>query len=155
AEAVEDGVARRARSAPAPASTTTAPARLGLGRRRRGRRRRWRLVTAAKNQAAPVAGVEYGLLAIVASDLPVHQRRVERGLLLIVGNLAGEVVEQHRLPARRLERQFRRRRVALRRASARAAARALRQRRRRPDGRGEADRLQQVAAGDSSAVVSI
>ena len=52
------------------------------------------------------------LLAVVAADLPAHERRVERGGLLVVDAMIVEVVEPDRLPAGRLERRDERHGVA-------------------------------------------
>ena len=105
---------------------------------------------AANDDAAGVlADVEHRLLAIVAPDLPAHERRVEGRGLLVIGALIVEVIEPHRLPARRLERRHERCRVA-RRVAAPGAGR-LRERGRRRD-RSDSESLQQLAAGDGRAV---
>jgi len=78
---------------------------------------------AQRYRVAIVPGGGYGVrlpapearetLPIVAADLPSHQRCVERGSLLVVDALIVEVIEPDRLPSRRLERRYERRRVAL------------------------------------------
>ena len=140
---------RGARGAPPPRPARRA-ARSAGGRR--WRRRRRRDVAAAQDQAAPVADVEHRLLAVVAANLPVHQRLVVRRFLRVVDDLAGKVIEQDRLPSGRLERQLRRRGVAVGRAVAGAAALALRERGRRPNRHGDAERLQQLTARDPAAI---
>src|SRR5262252_11254428 len=149
AEAVERRVARRARPAALAAATAIAASRrsrLGLRRCRR------RLIATANHEAAPVADVEHRLLAVVAPDLPVHERGVVGRLLRVVDGLTREMVEQHRLPSGRLEWQLRGSRIALGRAGAGAAALTLRERRRRAEGDGSAQSLQQTAARDSAAI---
>jgi hypothetical protein len=104
------------------------------------------LIAAAQQESAPVADVEQGLLAVVAPDLPVHERGVVRGLLRIVDDLTGQVIEKDRFPSSRLERQFSGSGIAFRRAGARAAALALRERRYRTRGDGRAQSHQQLPA---------
>jgi hypothetical protein len=43
--------------------------------------------------AAPVTDIQHRLLAVVVSDLPVHQGSVERGFLGVVHDLTREVIE--------------------------------------------------------------
>jgi hypothetical protein len=147
AETVEHRVARRARPAAAPATATRGRVRVGaVGIRGSGfgiRRRRGRGdVAAAQNQAAPIADVEHRLLAVVAPNLPVHERGVVGGLFRIVRDLARQMIEEHGLPASRLEGKFRRRGIAFGQARARAAALALSERRRGPNRDGEAEQRQ-------------
>jgi len=104
------------------------------------------LIPAADQESAPVADVEHGLLAVVASDLPIHQRGVVRGFLRIVDDLTGQVIEQNRFPSRRLERQLGGCGIAFRSARARASALALCERRDRTGGDGRAQHHQQVSA---------
>jgi hypothetical protein len=135
AETVEHRVARRARSAAA----ATATGSVGVGIR--GRRGRCD-VAAAHKEPAPVADVEHRLFAVVAPNLPVHERGVVRGLFRVVHDLTRQVIEEHSLPPGRLEGKFRRSGIALRQARARAAALALRERRRGSHGDGEAQDCQ-------------
>ena len=71
---------------------------------------------------SPVAHVQHGLLAVIAPELPAHERDVEGGLLAVVRDPEGEVVERHRLPAGRFEDRLDLRRVAGRRAEGQHAA---------------------------------
>src|SRR5262249_38073391 len=139
-----------AATAAASASTRCAVAGRLLPRLRRRRRD----VSASNDHAAHViANVEHSLRAIVAPDLPAHQVRKERGLLLVVRRLEREVVHVDRIPPRWLEGRRKGRRVALRSAGAGAAAASLTQRpcERRTDRR-DAERLQKLAPSDHSAV---
>src|SRR4029453_5317174 len=69
-EAVEDGLHLRSTDAEA-----------GIGDRRRRRRRH---PAANDDPARVLTDVQHGLLPIVTPDLPAHERRVERGGLLVV-----------------------------------------------------------------------
>ena len=112
-------------------------------------------VATANLHAAPVADVHVDLVAVIAADLPAEERGVERGLSLGIGDLHREVIEQNRLPTGRLERRLERH-LATRgaRVSVSAGASALSKRaRERHSHRGEAECLEQVAAGDRPAIV--
>ena len=71
-----------------------------------------RHVAAANLHAAPIADVHVDLFAVVAAHLPSHERGIERGFSLGIGDLHVEVIEEHRLPSGRLERCLERRVVA-------------------------------------------
>ena len=67
-----------------------------------------------EDRRAPVANVQHSLLAVIAAQLPSHQRDVERRLLLVVRHLEGDVVQRHGLPPRRREHRWDRSRGHLR-----------------------------------------
>src|SRR5262249_33755911 len=139
---------RKARSTRTAAARAAAVGRCLLARRRRRRR----LITAAQDETAPVPNVEHRLLTVVASDLPVHESGVVGGLLRVIHRLAGEVIEQDRLPARRLERELGGRRIALGCSGASTSALPLRERRRRTNGRGDTECFQQLTARQPEAI---
>ena len=77
------------------------------------------IVAALKSAIGQPDMVEFFKETRATKSFPDLERVVESGLLLAVSDLAGEMIEQDRLPSRRLEGQLGGRRVALGRAGAR------------------------------------
>src|ERR1044071_3866311 len=52
-----------------------------------------------KNRRAPIADIQYRLLAAVAALGPAHQRDIERSLFPIIRHLKRDVIQRYRLPS--------------------------------------------------------
>src|SRR5262249_13558265 len=60
-------------------------------------------IATADDDASDIADIHDDLLAVIASNLPTHQRVVVCRLFLGLRGLHGEVIQQHRLPSGRFK----------------------------------------------------
>src|SRR6185369_11791527 len=134
-------------------ATTTAASTAAAAATRAASRRG---VATADLHAAEVTHVHHDDVAVVATHFPAEERRVEGRFLLGIGDVHREMVEQHGLPSRGVERRLHRR-VSARRArvSVATGTAALTDRagERRRDG-GEPQYLKELPARYGAAIVS-